>query len=348
LTKVIEILFRRKASLLTLLLLPIVAAAATAWFLPREYQASAGLWALRRYEIIGATGPESDLTTSPAGTQATTLGELLLTRSFALSVAYDTDLPKVMKPSNPTSQGLEDALYNEISQHVVAAPQGYNLFQITYSNTDPVVALQVVKAVVSHYGVDSVSQATAEGELLLISYQNQLSAAQQAAQKAITAAAQYLKAHSLTDAQAAVDPQYQLLVAEVNQANAEVTTVQDDINTVQQQLATLSTGSSGLYTVIDAPNVPKRPVSLTKTLLLAGGIGVATGLIAAIGYFIILVRLDQSLYSRADVPGATVYPVQIQIPRLPRRSIQWAPQSSGRFLLKKASRGGAQKRRASR
>ncbi|PWT75705.1 MAG: hypothetical protein C5B60_05005 [Chloroflexi bacterium] len=334
-TKVIEILFRRKVGLLALLLLPTVAGAAVAWFLPREYQASAGLWALRRYEIIGATGPESDLTTAPAGTQATTLGELLLTRSFALSVAYDTDLPKTMARSNPTTQGLEEALYNEISLHVVAAPQGYNLFEITYANTDPVVALQVVTAVVSHYGADSVSQAAVEGEQLLISYQKQLSSAQQVAQKAITAAAEYLKAHSLTDAQAAVDPQYQLLVAEANQANAEVTTVQDDINTVQQQLATLSTGSSGLYTVIDAPKVPSHPVSRTKTFLLAGGIGIAAGLMAAIGYFITLVRLDQSLYSRADVPEVTVYAVQVQIPRLPRRSIQWAPKSSGRFLLKR-------------
>jgi hypothetical protein len=104
---------------------------------------------------------------------------------------------------------------------------------------------------------------------------------------------------------------------------------------VQQQLATLSTGSKGLYTVVDTPRVPNRPVSLSKTFLLAGGIGVATGLIAAIGYFIILVRLDQSLYSRVDIPGVTVYPVQVQIPRLPRRSIQWAPKSSGRFFLKK-------------
>jgi uncharacterized protein involved in exopolysaccharide biosynthesis len=335
LTKVIEILFRRKMALLALLLLPTVAGAAVAWFLPRDYQASAGLWALRRYEIIGATGPESDLTTSPAATQATTLGELLLTRSFALSVAYDTDLPKEMGQSNPTIQLLQDALYNEISQRVVTAPLGYNLFQITYTNTNPAVALQVVKAVVSYYGEDSVSQATAEGEQLLISYQNQLSAAQQRAQKAITAAAEYLKAQSLTVAQAQIDPQYLLLVAQANQASAAVTTVQDDINTVQQQLATLSTGSSGLYTVIDAPNVPDRPVSRSKTFLLAAGIAVTAGLIAAIGYFIILARLDQSLYSRADAPGVTVYPVQVQIPRLPRRSIQWAPKSSGRFFLKR-------------
>ena len=334
-TKVIEIFFRRKWGLLALLVLPIVVGAAVAIKLPRQYQASAGLWALRRYEIIGATGPESDLTATPAVTQASTLQELLQSRSFALAVAYDTDLPKQLGAANPTTQGLQDALYLEISQHVLATPLGYNLFNITYANTDPVVALQVVKAVVAQYGKQGSAQSTAEGEQLLISYKTQLKAAQQQAQQATQAATQYVQAHQLTPTQAAVDPQYQLLVAHVDQANAVVGTIQNDINTVQQQLATLSSGSSGLYIVQDAPAVPDRPESRTKTLLLAGGIGVAAGLIAAIGYFLILVRLDQTLYSMADVAAVTPYSVLVQIPRLPRRSIQWASKSSGKFLAKR-------------
>jgi uncharacterized protein involved in exopolysaccharide biosynthesis len=317
-TKVIEILFRRKRGLLALLVLPIVVGAAVAVKLPRQYQASAGLWALRRYEIIGATGPESDLTSTPAVTQASTLGELLQSRSFALAVAYDTDLPKQLAAANPTTQGLQDALYAEISQHVLATPLGYNRFDITYTNTDPVVALQVVKAVVSQYGKQGSAQSTAEGEQLLNSYERQLKEEQQQAQRATQAATQYVQANSLTPAQAEVDPQYQLLVAHVNEANAVVDTIQNDINTVQQQLATLSTGSFGLYIILDIPVIPKRPVPLTKTLLLAGGIGVAAGLIAAIGYFLILVRLDQTVYSIAEVPADMAHSVLIQIPRITR------------------------------
>jgi uncharacterized protein involved in exopolysaccharide biosynthesis len=332
-TKVIEVLFRRKWGLLALLVLPMVVGAAVAVKLPREYQASAGLWALRRYEIIGATGPESDLTSTPAVTQASTLGELLQSRSFALAVAYDTDLPKQLAAANPTTQGLQDALYAEISQHVVATPLGYNLFAITYTNTDPVVALQVIEAVVSHYGSDSVSESTAEGEQLLISYQTQLKAAQQQAQQATQTAAEYLKVHQLTPAQAQVDPQYQLLVTQANQANAVVSTIQDDINTVQQQLATLSTGSSGLYIVIDAPSVPNRAVSRTKTLLLAGGIGVAAGLIAAIGYLLVLLRLDQALYSVADLSSVTPYAVLLQIPHVPVRVRTKSPRSGRKAKL---------------
>ena len=320
-TKALEIFFRRKWGLLILLVLPVVVGAAVAVKLPRQYQASAGLWALRRFEIIGATGPESDLTSTPAATQASTLQELLQSRSFALTVAYESDLPKQLAAANPTTQGLQDALYAEISQHVLATPLGYNLFNVTYINTDPLVALQVVKAVVTQYGKQGGAQSTAEGEQLLISYQTQLKAAQQQAQQATQAATQYVTAHQLTPTQAQVDPQYQLLVAQVNEANAVVGTIQNDINTVQQQLATLSKGSSGLYFLLDIPETPKHSVSRTRTLLLAGGIGLAAGLLAAIGYFLILVRLDQTVYSMVDVAAVTPYPVLIQIPQVPARSL---------------------------
>ena len=334
-TKAIEILFRHKVRLLALLILPVLVGAVIGYKLPREYQASAGLWALRRYEIIGATGPESDLTNTPASTQATTVSELLLTRSFALAVAYDTDLPKILGRSNPTAEGLQDALFNEISQHVLATPLGYNLFQITYTNTDPVVALQVVKAVVSHYGTDSGSAATAEGQQLVTAYGQELNTAEKQAKVDTQKAAQYLQQHNLTPAQALVDPQYQLLVAQVNQDNAVVATLQGDINTVQQELTEVGGGSAGSYTVIDPPSVPSRPQSATKTLLLAGGISLAVGLLAAIVYFLILVRLDQSLYTLADMPNNTPYSVLMQIPRLPRRSMAWTTQTSGKFLLEK-------------
>ena len=317
-TKAIEILFRHRLRLLFLLMLPTLLGLAISWKLPRQYQASAGLWALHRYEILGATGPESDLTSTPAETQATTLTELLESRSFALTVAYATNLPQNIGVTTTDTSSLQDALYLEISTRVQVTPVGYNLLEITYSSTNPVTAMQVVKSVVSHYGTQSVSQSTAEGEQLLISYQSQLQTAQQTANSATRAASQYLQAHQLTPAEAQVDPQYLLLNAYANQAVAALSTVQSNISTIDQQLATLSTGSAGLYAVIDPPTVPTRPESRTKTLLFGAGGGIAAGLLAAVLYFFILSRLDQSIYSLVDVPEATSYPVLVQVPWLPR------------------------------
>jgi uncharacterized protein involved in exopolysaccharide biosynthesis len=321
--KAIEILFRNKLRLLALLLLPTLVGVAIALALPRQYQASAGLWALHRYEILGATGPESDLTSSPSTTQATALTELLQTRSFALAVAYDTDLPQHIGVPASDTQSLQNALYAEISGHVQVTAVGYNLFDVTYSNTNPQIAEQIVHQVVSHYGIESASQSTAEGEQLLISYQSQLSDARKVADSAAKAAAAYLQAHQLTPVTAQADPEYQLLSAQADQARAALASVQDNINSINQELATLSTGSAGLYSIIDAPTVPSHPESRTKSFLLGGGIGLALGLLVALGYLLILIRLDQSIYSPVDIPSVTSYPVLVQVPRLPHRPVGW-------------------------
>ena len=316
-TKALEILFRQKWRLLALLLLPILLGLAVVMLLPRQYQVSAGIWALRRYEIIGATGPESDLQSTPAQTQATTLSQLLQSRSFTLAVANDTDLPHTLAAANPGTQNLQDAIFTEISTNVIVTPQGYNLFQITYANKNPALALQVVQAVIKHYGTQSTSQSTAEGEELLASYQRQLTVAQQQAQQATQVATQYVQRNQLTATQALIDPEYQLLATQVTEASATVGNIEGNINTVQQQLAVLDTGSSGLYTVLDTPTVPNRPIQRTKSFLVGGAIGLVIGLIAAIGYLLVLVRLDQSLYSVADVSLTTSYPVLVQVPRIP-------------------------------
>jgi uncharacterized protein involved in exopolysaccharide biosynthesis len=327
-TKMFEICFRRKWALLALLVVPMLISLAIAYKLPRQYQASAGLWASRRYEIIGATGPESDLTNTPATTQATTLQELLQTRSFALAVAYATDLPKHIGVSGSNPETLQDALYTNISTNVVVTAVGYNYFQITYTNTDRQVALQVVRAVVSHYGTESNSQATAEGEQLLVSYESQLKVVQQQANQAAQAVAAYLQQQQLTLDQAQSDPKYQLLSGQASQANATLLNIENNIDTVNQQLATLSGQSTGLYQTIDAPTVPSQPQSRAKTLLLGGGIGLIIGLLASIGYYLLLSRMDQSIYSPSDIPDITEYPVLVQIPRLPYGPVAWVSQAS--------------------
>ena len=128
--------------------------------------------------------------------------------------------------------------------------------------------------------------------------------------------------------------------AQATEAGAVVVTLQNDINAINQQLAVLGSGASGLYTVIDAPSVPSRPVSRTNTLALTGGIGLAVGLIVAIGYFLILARLDESLYSRADMPEGISYPVLIQIPLIGRRRLIGDSRPKGSFPLGSSCQGG--------
>jgi len=189
----------------------------------------------------------------------------------------------------------------------------------------------------------SSQEATADSDQLLTGYETQLTTAQEQANKASLAAAQYMQAHDLSLVQAQSDPTYQLLSAEASQAASVVAALQDDINVVKEQLALLSTGASGLYTVIDAPSVSNSPVSRTKTFLLAGGVGLAIGLIAAISYYVIVVRLDESMYSFADFPEDISYPVLIQIPQVRQRNVERdsrtkRPPPSGELVPKWAHR----------
>ena len=156
----------------------------------------------------------------------------------------DTDLAKHVGIPQSDTQDLQDALYAEISTHVVVTPSSQYLFVITYANADPLVAMQVVKAVITNYGEESAVYATNEGAQLLSSYQGQLKAAQQQADSATQKASDYYQAHNLTATSAQTDPQYQALSQQALQAQTALAAIKTSINTINQSLASLE---SGLY-----------------------------------------------------------------------------------------------------
>src|SRR5207248_8120562 len=136
----------------------------------------------RRYEIIGATGTESNLLATPSETQVSALSELLQSRVFALTVAKSTDLQSTLELSKNVQsdpQLLDDALLLEVSQHVQVTSQGYNSYEITYSNRDPRVAQQIVAAVIKEFQLQGQGFSVVEGQHLLEGYQTQLSQAKQ-------------------------------------------------------------------------------------------------------------------------------------------------------------------------
>jgi uncharacterized protein involved in exopolysaccharide biosynthesis len=335
-TKFLEILFRNKLRLAALLLLPVLVSGVVVFFLPRSYQATARLFANRRYAVIGATGPESDLQSTPATTQATALTGFLQIESFDVAVAKDTGLAKQMNAPSSDQQRLDDALYAEISTHVSVTGASSNLIVVTYSNKDPVVAMKVVKAVVDQYREQSTVYATTTGQQLLSSLQGQITTAQNAFQTATQRATQYLSAHNLSANSTAAqnDPAYQALASAAQQANTNLTNIQNNYNSLVAQVAELS---QPLFLTVDAPTVPTQPESRVKSLLVGGAVGLVIGLLAAIGYFLILVRLDQSVYSSADMPAITDYPVLIQIQKLPRRSATWITRTNGKLITEKGA-----------
>ena len=317
-----EAIFRHPIQLLALLVLPLMISLAIAYVLPRSYSSTASLWAMRRYEIIGATGPESDLLSTPSETQVSALTELLSSRAFALSVAKTTNLASTLNLSksvlaNP--QLVDDALLTEISQHVLVTSGGYNLYEIMYTNRNPQVAQQIVAAVIAQFNMQSSEFSVAEGQQLLQGYQTQLAQAKHDADAAAAAEAQYLAAHPSLKSSTTValaDPQYALLDAKRLQAQATLQNLQSTIATLNQQITLEGTGTNSLFQVVDAPIVPDVSVSRTKTFLTIGGVGAGVGLAACVLYLLMLVRRDSALYTLSDVQEVTTYPVLMQVPQL--------------------------------
>ncbi len=311
----LEKFFRYWAQILALLLIPIVVALAIAWKQPPQYEASATLWALQRYSIIGATGPEADLTSTPATTQATAVTDLLQSRTFDLAIAKETNLASMFDAATRADPNkLDQAIVQELSTKVTSTAAGYNLYQIVYDNKNPKIAQQVVAAIVDRFGVYATGYSIVEAKQLIQAYQSQLGPAQQNAFQSSQVAANYLASHPLAATRG--DPTYSLFLQQELGAQANVNTIQSDITQLNLQLASIGGNQSGLYRVIDPPKVNSQPVSPVKTLALAGGIGAGVGLLAAILFCVTVMRRDRSAYTVDDLSRFTELPVALELPLL--------------------------------
>jgi len=319
--RTLEAIFRHPLRLLILIvLLPIIGVGVAYFVVSKTYQSTASLWALHRYEIIGSTGSESNTLATPAETQATALTELLQTRTFSLSVVKGIDIAPTLNLSSSVMANpkqLQDALFDEISKKVVVTSGGYNLFEISYTNRNPRVAQQVVRAVVQFYGSQSLGLSVVEGQNLLASYQIQLQNAQQQTDNAVTAEAQYVASHpALTPNTELSDPQYKQLDANRVQTQALVQNIQNTMNTIQQAISAQGKAANSLYEVIDAPQIPTTAQSRSKDYMIGGGVGLAIALLADIIYLIILIRRDRAIYSAEDLQNVTAFPIVMQLPTL--------------------------------
>lgn len=330
--RTLEAIFRRPMRLLLLIIaLPVACVAIAYSMVPRTYQTTASLWALRPYESVSASGTGTDQFVTAADSQATALSELLSTRTFALAVAKSTQLASALNLDASTKadpQLVDDVLFNEISHNVLVVPQGDNLFTISYINRNPHVAQQVVQSVVQNYAAQSEEFTASEAQQLLQTYQTQLAKAKQAAGAAAAAEAQYLVEHPDLKRQTVInDPQYALLHAQTQQAQDTVQSTQVSITHINDQLVQGSNANS-LFTVIDAPVSANRSVSRTKQYLMAGGIGAVIAILACAVYIVLLVRRDRAVYFPIDLQKVTTLPVLMQLPHLGSRIVPLLVQGS--------------------
>lgn len=321
--RLLRTIVHRLIQLLLLIFLPVAIGGLVAYHSPRQYQATAMLWALHKYDTLTATSVDSNNLSTPAETQVTELSELLQTRSFSLAVAQEAHLAETLAAhvrDNP--QTRDDALVSDISQHVQVQTQGYDLFTITYTSTDPQIAQRVVAAVIDNYGQQSQRNVAPEEQNLLKTFQTDLSLAQQYVQSAVTAELQYTQSHpKLTELDLQHDPQYQQLHAQTQQTQLNLQSIQTGLSTLEQNITTHRIIAANLYKVLDPPTVPSRPVGRLKTILLGLGMGLAVAILASALFMALALRRDRRVYTSSDLHKVTTYPIVMELPRLSPKTV---------------------------
>src|SRR5581483_9358244 len=116
---------------------------------------------------------------------------------------------------------------------------------------------------------------------------------------------------------------------QVQQTQQKVQDLQNIITVLEQQIADHTTIADGLYRVLDAPTVPTKPASRTKTLLIGGGAGLMLGLIAGALLVVLLLRSDRKIYTRDDIHQVTASPVVMELPRLSPKAVEVLVKTSG-------------------
>jgi hypothetical protein len=199
---------------------------------------------------------------------------------------------------------------------------GYNLYVISYTNRDSQIAQQVVAQVVNDFSNQSSQFSTDEAQTLLSSYQTLLQKAQYTESQAASTESKYLANHAGESAQQlANDPQYQSLHVATQEAQTNVQNIQQEIGSIQQQITAQGSGSSNLFTTVDAPHALDQPVSRTKTLAIVGAVALVIAILACIIYLLIVLRRDHSIYIPLDLQKVTALPVLMQVPHLTPSSV---------------------------
>ena len=327
--RTLEAIFHRPLRLFILfVLLPLMSVGFVYFAVPHTYKSTAALWALHSFEIIGLTETNNNSLTTPAESQANALAELLQTRAFALSVAREANLASTLDQSvQSDSQRRDDAVFQEISQHVAVQAQGNNLFNIAYANRNQQVARQVVAAVIRNYSEQIQSLFIVQTQNLLNSYQAQLAQAKKDAQTAAVAEANYIAAHpdltnpTLPGNNLQNDPHYALLHAQTQQTLLTEQDIQTHLDNIKQDIAAQGATPDSFFKVVDNPVATSLPESRSRDFIIAGGIGLFVAIMACALYIVILVRRDRAVYTARDLQKVTTYPSVMLVPRLSSRTV---------------------------
>ncbi len=344
-TRYLEVFFRHKVALLSLMTLSVVVSTLVVMMLPRTYQATATLWFDQ--SPIPDNSAASSYTT-PADQAVAIFHDLVNTRDFDVSVgnrgplaAYfdrtgdfptnDPVTPIVhwleRKPAATGSARTELVDYGVLTtlqKYLLIAPTEPHLVSLTFNFTDPTIAAGTLKAVIDQFEeqVKATTLITAQGSVDF--YTSQVTAQLKVVQAADKAVASYLAVHpELRVPNAPFDPTFAGLQQTDDLARQTYADLSQKLDQARLTVASLQQPGPYGFRIVDAPQAPASASGVLKTVLLGTGSGIGVALLLVFVICVLLVAADDSVMRGSDLKGRLGVQVIGEVPLVstpPQRS----------------------------
>lgn len=269
------------------------------------YESSALVYINKPDAIIG-TATTFNQYLSPGENGANAMNEALLSETFVVGVAQQTDLARVY---DLKSQYGQDAVTARIRGDVAiaATTAGLNTLTVTVDEKTPHLAQQIADALINQF-ITYFNQGQQNWDKKQIAfYQQQLSDAQATVKQDQARITQYLQAHPslISTAQQQTDLTYQSLNQNLQNDQARVNTLTGTLSSVQLDLSAAQSDLSDIFNVEDKPRVPLSSTLHLKKLIVypAGGLAAALALVVLIVG--VQTMTDRRVYSKGDLRTIT-------------------------------------------
>jgi uncharacterized protein involved in exopolysaccharide biosynthesis len=262
------------------------------------YFSRAAIWVERPTDLSGGAFAEFNPYASPAQNQASSMRELLGIKSFAQDILLRVEA----LPTAPLT-------VNELRTNAGIFPYGTHVLYIEYRSQSPLVAKQMVDAIVAAYTELYTSQIRDRALRSREFYEEQLSATRAAAEEASAALLVYLAEHpELAEIDLDNPPSLALTDIEFGRLLAADQAARDSYDQTVEKYADSQISANTVdgaipnFLIMDEAEVPTLQIMPSKrSLIMPPMLGLMAGLLVSAIGFLVYWRLDRRIHLPGDL-----------------------------------------------
>lgn len=341
-TRYLEVFFRYKIALASLMFVSLIVSTAVVMIMPRNYQSTATLW-FDFNPIPDDSALAAAMT--PADQATAAFHEMLNTRDFDIKVGhrgplaeyYETtgNFPKSdpvtpivhwierkPEPTGATRAALVDnGIVLTLQKYILITPTQPRVVGLAFDFSDPEVATGTLQAFIDQFSEQVKSSSLVSARSTLEFYTAQANAQKLVVEEKQKAQTAYYVAHPiLQNPQAqATDPTYISLVQTTQSAEQDYIALLRKVDQSKLDVARLLQPGPYGFRIVDSPQRPIGSNGLLKSVMFGVGGGLGVGLLIIGVICFLLVAADDSIVRGSDLQRRLGARVIGEVPLLPTR-----------------------------